>query len=578
MLIRSSSAGIFTGLLLGLGLLTLIAPLSFHGQGAAHGKESYRTLARLNEWSYGPRGGKFIHLGNNSAIPNAAGGQSGSEPQEIPGASITGPITDPLNHDIMVRVTAHYGDWLQTGIFVNGGEIVRFEPNPQSWACDAFRHCAGPVGLVHAGSAKNSPAAWQYPAGDAPPLALLARFGPSPGFAVGLQKDVTVPPGKWELFFVDNVREPQKRAAFGGHEVRIIIFDRPGQPDPPLQIQFSTYDRLPQPREPIFPFCQSTHRCGYINSMGKVVVPTIYIRTEAFSEGLGRVHSSNNMFGFVDSSGKVVIPIGFPDASDFHDGLARVTAGGKSGFIDRTGKYVIEPTIGEGPRAMPWNVDDFSDGLAFICDLNGKPGWIDRTGSFVLESPREDSDHWISATGKFNDGRVVIQFSPKQGSSESTYGYLTRNGKTLIPPRFTSANPFSEGYAAVATGEMANVKWGYIDMTGRVISDFKFTFADSFSEGFAAVGLAGKYGYINRKGTVVIQPKYDAANEFSGGLAAVCVGTKWGYIDTLDNMRITPQFTSASSFSGDLALVGLGAGYAYIGMDGKVVARTGVHP
>lgn len=51
-----------------------------------------------------------------------------------------------------------------------------------------------------------------------------------------------------------------------------------------------------------------------------------------------------------------------------------------------------------------------------------------------------------------------------------------------------------------------------------------------------------------------------------------------GYIDTLDNMRITPQFTSASSFSGDLALVGLGAGYAYIGMDGKVVARTGVHP
>jgi len=518
-------------------------------------------------------------LGRNSATI-APSGQSASRPQEIPGSSVTGPWTDPLNHDIVVRVTVHYEGWLQTGIFVYGGQIVRFEAHPLSWACGASLHCAGPEGDKQAGLAKNSPAAQEYPSADAPPLALLARFGQLPGFAVGLYRDVAVPPGKWELLFADNVRESERKTALGGHEVRIIVFDRPRQPDPPHTIQFDTYDRMPQPstaEERLFPFCGGAARAamwGYINSTGKVVIPPTFKGAAPFSEGLGRVQFASGKYGFLDAAGRPVVPARFDDAGDFHDGLARVTVRGKSGFIDRGGAYAIQPTIGEGPRALPWAVTDFSDGLAQILELSGRQGFIDRSGALALGQPiqYDGNQGWIFE-GRFSEGLAAVQFGQRG------FGYIDKTGNVVIPPKFKLAANFSEGVAPV----QMDGKYGYIDRTGRVVIDFIFTSADKFSEGLASVEIAGKWGCISKSGTVVVQPKFDTVREFSGGLAGVLVGRKWGFIDKLGNIRVAPQFkvlfTNYVDFSQGLALVELsGGGYAYVDREGRVVARTSALP
>jgi hypothetical protein len=46
----------------------------------------------------------------------------------------------------------------------------------------------------------------------------------------------------------------------------------------------------------------------------------------------------------VDKSGKLVINPQFDEAMSFANGLARVKMGGRTGYINATGKYVWNPT------------------------------------------------------------------------------------------------------------------------------------------------------------------------------------------------------------------------------------------
>ncbi|MGI7157691.1 WG repeat-containing protein, partial [Campylobacter coli] len=63
------------------------------------------------------------------------------------------------------------------------------------------------------------------------------------------------------------------------------------------------------------------------------------------------------------------------------EGLARVGLNGKWGFIDKSGKFVIEPKFD--------SIWDFSEGLAKV-GLNGKYGLIDKSGKIVIEPKFDD--------------------------------------------------------------------------------------------------------------------------------------------------------------------------------------------
>lgn len=88
-------------------------------------------------------------------------------------------------------------------------------------------------------------------------------------------------------------------------------------------------------------------------------------------------------------------------AFSFHEGLAPVQISGKWGFINQSGKHIIEPQFDEVYR--------FSEGLALV-----------RIGS--------------------------------------KWGFIDKNGKHIIEPQFDSAASFSEGLAPVQIGN----KWGYV--------------------------------------------------------------------------------------------------------------------
>lgn len=232
-------------------------------------------------------------------------------------------------------------------------------------------------------------------------------------------------------------------------------------------------------------------------------------------------------WGYKDpASGKVLIEPRFDSANRFWSKRALVRVGGKSGFIDLTGAFVVKPRFGEckdfGSCSEP--------GLAIVT-LGGKKGMIGL------------------------DGRIVI------------------------PTKFDGfESPFTDGVIGTKLGGLV----GLVDRTGRVIAKPRFRMIGICGEGLIAVRSNAGWGYLTKKGALVIPHRYDSGGTFVHGLAPVLLRSgKWGYIDPKGKMKIEARFDNASEFSSKLAKVGLiktdsrtgrsVAKFGFINLQGKVV-------
>ena len=147
-------------------------------------------------------------------------------------------------------------------------------------------------------------------------------------------------------------------------------------------------------------------------------------------------------------------------------------------------------------------------------DASGKYGFIDKQGNTVI--PCKYDNVWL-----FSEGLAGVELNGK-------WGFIDKQGNTVLPFKYDWAGPFIEGLAAVKL----NGKYGFIDKQGNTVLPFKYDYVWLFSEGLAKVELNGKYGFINKQGNTVIPCKYDWARSFSEGLAQVKLNGKYGYINT----------------------------------------------
>ena len=262
----------------------------------------------------------------------------------------------------------------------------------------------------------------------------------------------------------------------------------------------------------------------------------------------------NGKWGFMDQTGKIIINPQFDTlildldlfqaTFDSSEGLSPVKVGDKCGYIDKNGRFVINPQFDVA--------GNFSEGLARV-KVGDKWGYINRTGRFVINPQFGDAKN-------FRDGLSVVDINAK-------WGYIDKVGKYIIFPQFNYAAAFSEGLASVMLGK----KWGYIDKIGKYVIYPQFEDARNFNEGVAPVRFGSKWGYIDKTGKNIINPQYDSAYDFSEGLARVVIGTKWGYIDKTGQYVISMQFDWASNFSEGMASVKLGDKWGYIDKTGKYI-------
>ncbi|MCP4643275.1 MAG: WG repeat-containing protein [bacterium] len=204
----------------------------------------------------------------------------------------------------------------------------------------------------------------------------------------------------------------------------------------------------------------------------------------------------------IDTSGQRVLEGIEGGVSEFHEGLARVPRDGRSGYIDRTGEFVIPATL--------LSAGDFSEGLAPVeAAANGQrtPGYIDASGTLVLKA---NPAHY--QLGRFSEGLASFAtFRSTLISDRQEHGFIDRAGKVVIPPEFDEARSFSEGFAAVRVGE----KWGFVDKQGNMAIPARYDFVTPFSEGTATVCRMTLYQrvrmHLTTKRTTMVIPAETAS-------------------------------------------------------------------
>ena len=117
-----------------------------------------------------------------------------------------------------------------------------------------------------------------------------------------------------------------------------------------------------------------------------------------FREGLAKIEL-NGKYGYVDKTGKEVVELKYDYLGDFaYNGLAKAMFNGKVGYVDITGKEVV---------ALKYDsVERFREGLAAVL-FNGQWGFVDKTGKEVVK-PKYDS------VENFHDGLVEAKFNGRQ--------------------------------------------------------------------------------------------------------------------------------------------------------------------
>jgi hypothetical protein len=238
---------------------------------------------------------------------------------------------------------------------------------------------------------------------------------------------------------------------------------------------------------------------------------------------------------------------------------------GEEGFIDKTGKLVIEPRYA--------NALDFSEGLGPV-RVGAKCGYIDREGREKIPLKFDDAR-------RFREGRAAVKMGDK-------WGFIDKEGAWVVEPTYAFTSDFSEGLAAVAIpdatpddpkktkaeakeyhaegavyrvytasdAEAPGGGWGFIDATGKLVIPHQFFDVRDFSNGRALVRPRGgrtirlsaaEAAELKSRGSDYLQEHFVAQGDFTMEVA--------GYIDKTGAMVITPRFSTALPFGDGLAYV-----------------------
>jgi len=164
-------------------------------------------------------------------------------------------------------------------------------------------------------------------------------------------------------------------------------------------------------------------KLGFIDRTGKFVIEPQFTEASRFSEGLARIYaesksrfgSSNSNAGYINHEGKFVIEPQYFRASSFSEGIAYAAITPQViKFIDTENRQAFEPEI---EHLNSYNFGRFSEGLATFTINNGNSGYMDRSGKIVIEMK-------FGAANDFHNGLALVRL-------DQNWGYIDATGKMI---------------------------------------------------------------------------------------------------------------------------------------------------
>ncbi|WP_420455909.1 WG repeat-containing protein [Rubrivirga sp.] len=259
---------------------------------------------------------------------------------------------------------------------------------------------------------------------------------------------------------------------------------------------------------------------------------------------------SDGRWGFIDAEGRLVSSPQYDFADEVTGGRSAVRQGALWGYARPDGSLAIEPQYLAAGR--------FEGQLAPV--RSATEGWfyVDRDGARVGEAGYDSAE-------PFSDGRAAV----RRGF---VWGFAGESGAVVVELQFAAVGPFREGLAPVQTAD----GWRYIDRSGAFAFGTSFDEAGPFSDaGLAPVRERGSevWKYVDRDGRIALNSTFDAAAPFSEGLATVRVGDRFGFIDRDGAFVVGPKLAEAGPFSEGRAAVRFNNRWTYLRRDdGLIVA------
>ncbi len=224
-----------------------------------------------------------------------------------------------------------------------------------------------------------------------------------------------------------------------------------------------------------------------MNSEGKITIPVAYNEIGDFFRG-NAIARINGNFGIIQREGKILTKFNWDYIYPYSDGFALAKY--------HNGTYTYLNEQGKQLKKKYEDAKPFSAGFAAVKE-NGKWGFIDKSGKWLIEPN-------YKMVESFQNGLALAQKpsnDDKNDKETPKYGYLSADGNWLIPPKFEEAYSFSEGFAAVKE----NGKWGYISISGSPFIEFNYDNALPFLDEQGWVKYGDDWQAIDKFGNRYLQ-------------------------------------------------------------------------
>lgn len=232
-------------------------------------------------------------------------------------------------------------------------------------------------------------------------------------------------------------------------------------------------------------------KAGFINSKGAILIQAQYDEAGDFNMGSARV-ALDGKFGLIRTDGSWLIPAKYNDirlvsgdvylaieekkcayfdlngkllmrstdfctdgtlnTKGFHEGLCRATRKGKSGFIDKKERWIIQPEFDQ--------VTFFNEGLAGYRKKN-KWGFLNKNGKQII---KEQYD----AIFAFEDGKARVK-------SKGKWGLIGKDGKYLLPAQYDDIEFAKSNYIVSKDGKFGLFSGALVQFFACNLDDIRFS-------------------------------------------------------------------------------------------------------